>query len=125
MKFTTILIFLLQLSATSFAGTLTCSTTDLASADILSIKMVQDVNFEKPILVSLVNDFSDSQIEFTPTPMGGISYSIKTFSDYEEQHLVITYDASDLKKDITFKATSVASQALNLDTLYTKCEWRK
>ena len=107
-----------------YAGTIFCSTKDLATADILSEEKIDFLDFSSfPIILPIVNDYSYSLFKLDFNDNGDIHYNLSSTTDYENQVVESNLKTSDFKKKIQFKTTSISSYSLNLDTLYTKCEW--
>ena len=120
-----ITIFLIFIASSSlYAGTIFCSTKDLATADILSEEKIDFLDFSSfPIILPIVNDYSYSLFKLDFNDNGDIHYNLSSTTDYENQVVESNLKTSDFKKKIQFKTTSISSYSLNLDTLYTKCEW--
>lgn len=120
-------LLLLSISNAVFGGTLTCTTTDIATADVLSDLQTSKIEINdliKPREFVLQNEFIESHLSLSLADDEQVLFSIISKSDVGEDKKEFFYSKSEFQKQFVLGTTSVSSASLNLDTLFTKCIWR-
>lgn len=115
----------LGISSNVIAGTLHCEVKDLATADILASKTINNISandLKTGMRFTLEHYLVISSFEFS-TQNGQLVFEIQSQEEDDHDELLVTFTDQDLLIKRRLGATSISSAAANLDTMYSYCDF--